>query len=74
MFYNYVFTCDTCGHEMEVPANFGDQYDAGKCRHCNDGRMIKTGESYDQEFIDEQKYNEQQDREYEERHRHDDRY
>lgn len=74
MVHNNVFTCDNCGHEIEIPASWQDGYDAGKCRECNNGSYRKTGECYDQEFVDEQKYNEQQDREYEERHRYDDRY
>ena len=74
MVHNHCFCCDNCGHEMEVPANWGEQYDAGKCRECNSGIYRRTGESYDQEWVDEQKYNEQQDREYEARHRYDDRY
>lgn len=74
MIHNFTYFCNNCGDEMEVPANLGDQYDAGKCRSCNNGKYVKSGESYDKEFLDQQKYEQQQDREYEERHRHDDRY
>jgi hypothetical protein len=74
MQHSFIFCCDNCGDEIEIPANFGDQYDAGKCKECKNGTYRKSGESYDQEFIDEERYNEQQDREYEERHRYDDRY
>jgi hypothetical protein len=50
----------------------GGDHSGEKCSRCHNGNYRKVGESYDQEWIDEQKYNEQQDREYEERHRHED--
>lgn len=74
MLHNHIFCCGNCGHEMEVPASFGQQYDAGQCRQCKEGQYQYSGETYDQEFLDEEKYNQQQDREYEERHRYDDRH
>lgn len=65
MFHNDVYKCDACGNETEVDSH----YSADRCS-CG-GTFQKVGESYDQEFVDEQRYNEQQDREYESRHRGD---
>lgn len=65
MFCNNVYKCDVCGAETEIDS----RYSAGSCS-CG-GTFQKCGEHYDQEFVDEQRYNERQDREYEARHRHD---
>ena len=64
MYCNNIYKCGICGREIELP----EDYLAGSC--CGK-EMVYVGESYDQEFIDEQRYNEQQDREYEARHRND---
>jgi hypothetical protein len=63
MYHNDLYVCDSCGRETEVPS----EHSAGSCS-CG-GTYCKVGEHYDQEFVDEQRYNEQQDREYESRHR-----
>ena len=39
--------------------------------NCETGHYKKCGESYDKEWLDEQKYNREQDEEYERRHRND---
>jgi hypothetical protein len=65
MFCRDIYKCDSCGSETEVDSN----YSAGRCS-CG-GTYQQCGQTYDQEFVDEQRYNEQQDREYETRHRHD---
>lgn len=72
MINNNVYTCDSCGHEKEIPANWGD-HNGEKCNSCKEGQYRKTGEAYDQEWVEEERYNKQQDEEYERRHRHDDR-
>lgn len=71
MKHSFIYACDNCGHEIEAPF---DNYDPGKCSQCHEGKYHQCGESYDQEYVDEIKYREQQDREYEARHRYDDRY
>jgi len=70
MIYNIVYTCDNCKGEMEIPAHPKDnaEYNAGKCS-CG-GTYRHTGESYDQEFVEQEKYERRQDQEYEERHRY----
>ena len=65
MKHDYLYQCNLCGDKTEVDSH----YSAGNC-HCG-GTYQQYGESYDQDFVDEQKYNEQQDREYEKRHRDD---
>lgn len=72
MLHNISYKCDNCGHEKEEPSGYGNH--GGKCYQCSNGSYHQCGESYDQEWVDEQKYNQQQDREYEERHRYDDQY
>ncbi|MDD4893124.1 MAG: hypothetical protein PHH73_03910 [Candidatus Rickettsiella isopodorum] len=67
MYFANRFKCDSCGEETEN--SYYDSRDSFSCS-CG-GQFHWCGESYDQEFIDEQKYNDRQDREYEERHRHD---
>ena len=71
MYHSFTYTCDECGDQKDL-AGSGD--DGGRCHSCHNGNYRRTGESYDQEWVDEQKYNEQQDREYEERHRRHGRY
>ena len=68
MYHSFSFQCDQCGDEKDLAT---DSDDGGRCHNCSNGRYHKCGESYDQEYVDEMKYNEQQDREYEERHRND---
>lgn len=68
MYHSFRFQCDMCGDEKDLCT---DGADGGRCHECNDGHYRKCGESYDQEWVDKQKYNEQQDREYEDRHRRD---
>lgn len=68
MYHSFRFVCDQCGDEKDLAT---DGQDGGRCHNCSDGRYHQCGESYDQEWVDEQKYNEQQDREYERRHRYD---
>ncbi len=66
MYHGYSFQCDECGDQRDLAT---DSNDGGKCHRCTNGNYYKCGESYDQEYIDQRKYEEQQDREYEERHR-----
>lgn len=66
MHFGYLYKCDSCGREDELCSS-GD--DGGRCS-CG-GQYHKIGETYDQEWVDEQRYNEQQDREYKYRHRND---
>ena len=68
MYFSYVFVCDSCGDEKELAT---DSENAGRCGNCDDGYYRKCGETYDQEWIDQQKYEQGQDREYEYRHRND---
>lgn len=68
MYHQYLFRCDRCGDERELCTNADE---GGKCHNCMNGNYYKCGESYDQEYIDQKQYEEQQDREYEERHRYD---
>lgn len=70
MYHSYTYVCDACGDQKDLACS-GD--DGGRCHSCHNGKYHRSGESYDQEWVDEQKYNEQQDREYEERHRYDGR-
>jgi predicted RNA-binding Zn-ribbon protein involved in translation (DUF1610 family) len=65
MYHNDIYKCGSCGEEIQVDSH----YSAGTCA-CG-GKLQHCGESYDQEFVDEERYNEQQDREYESRHRYD---
>ena len=71
MEYNIVFVCNHCKEEIEIPSHprNSTEYSNGKCS-CG-GIYQKIGESYDQEFIDEEKYEHRQDEEYERRHRYD---
>jgi hypothetical protein len=68
MYHSYRYTCNLCGDERDLCSNSDI---AGKCHSCYNGQYQKTGESYDQEYIEQIQYEEQQDREYEERHRYD---
>lgn len=68
MYHSFTFTCDHCGDQKDLAT---DSDDGGRCHECTNGRYRKSGESYDQEYVDEMKYNIQQDKEYEERHRYD---
>lgn len=68
MHFGYLYTCNYCGDKREL---ITDDDDGGRCHVCDNGRYVKTGETYDQEWVDEQRYNEQQDREYEARHKYD---
>jgi len=68
MHFGYMYTCNSCGDERELCSNSDD---GGRCNSCDTGNYYKSGEIYDQEFLDDQRYNEQQDHEYEERHRYD---
>lgn len=70
MMHSYLFKCDSCGDEQELSTIYDD--DGGRCQECETGHYWKCGESYDQDYINEMKYREQQDQEYEERHRYDD--
>jgi hypothetical protein len=71
MYYARTYKCYDCGDERDFPAHPKDGMDSdgGECS-CG-GRYRYVGETYDQDFVEEQKYNEQQDREYEARHRYD---
>ena len=68
MYHQYHFVCNRCGDEIESDY-YCDSF--GNCNYCDNGLYIFGGESYDEEWVDEQKYNRQQDQEYEERHRYD---
>ena len=68
MYHSYSYICDVCGDSRDLATNCDN---GGRCYNCIDGTYRKSGESYDQEWVDEQKYNERMDREYEERHRYD---
>jgi len=68
MYFSYTYRCDSCGDEKDLACSSDD---GGRCHCCDDGRYHRSGECYDQEYIDQIKYEEQQDREYEERHRRD---
>ena len=68
MYHSFVFTCNSCGDEKDLAT---DSDDGGRCHSCETGHYYKTGEVYDQEFVDQEKYEAEQDREYEERHRYD---
>ena len=71
MYYANVFACDKCGDIVEVPGE-GKAYGVYHGGQCNCGGTYKySGETYDQEFVDEQEYNERQDKEYEDRHKND---
>jgi hypothetical protein len=71
MEYNKIWRCDRCSDEIETPSHpTRDNTKPGHC-HCG-GRYNFAGESYDQEFVDQMRYEQEQDREYEDRHRHDD--
>lgn len=70
MYHAFIFTCNICGDEIELCT---DSDNGGKCNSCHNGDYQKTGEVYDQDFVDQEKYEEEQDREYELRH-HNDRY
>lgn len=65
MYHTWIYQCNQCQDEVDVDAGYG----AGKCS-CG-GTYQKSGESYDQEFVDQERYYQEQDREYEDRHRHD---
>lgn len=65
MYHAIIWTCDACDEKTELPP----QQTPGRC-FCG-GTFQQTGETYDSEYVEQKKYEEQQDREYEERHRHD---
>lgn len=69
MINNSIFTCNNCGNEIELSADA--HADGDKCRECNSGTYQKSGEAYDQEWLDQQQYERDQDQEYEERHKND---
>ena len=66
MYYSKTFTCDQCGDSRDLASDFET---AGTCRSCGQGTYCKSGETYDQEWIEQQLYERQQDQEYEESHR-----
>ena len=68
MYYSNCYRCDSCGDERDLSC---DSDDGGRCMNCETGHYKKCGESYDKEWLDEQKYNREQDEEYERRHRND---
>ena len=68
MYYSITYRCDNCGDERDLA---GDGDDGGRCHSCYEGRYHRCGESYDDEYVEQKRYEEQQDREYEERHRGD---
>jgi hypothetical protein len=63
MFYEYIWECKKCGIEIELDVDC----DPGVCG-CG-GAFQKVGETYDQEFVDQERYEKDQDREYMRRHR-----
>lgn len=67
MYHSFTYQCDSCGDQRDLCTNADT---GGQCHSCINGTYHKCGESYDQEFVDQMEYEEQQDREYEERHRH----
>jgi len=67
MYFSYRYTCNVCGDQKDLAT---DSDDGGRCHSCNEGRYFRSGECYDQEWIEQQKYEERQDREYAERHRY----
>ena len=68
MFHRDIYKCDSCGHEIEAERDCNVN---GKCSSCHIGRYRFYAETYDQEFVDQEKYERQQDEEYENRHRYD---
>lgn len=68
MYHSFSFQCDMCGDEKDLAT---DSDNGGRCHECDNGTYRKCGESYDQEWVDEQKENDREDRRYEERHRND---
>lgn len=56
MYHSFRFVCDQCRDEKDLAT---DDHDGGRCYNCSNGRYHQCGESYDQEWVDEQKYNEQ---------------
>jgi hypothetical protein len=71
MHHSFEFQCDNCGDTIETPTM---DTNGELCNDCRKGHYRFSGESYDQEFVEQEKYEQQQDREYEDRHRYDDRY
>jgi len=67
MYFSYRYVCNICGDEKDLATNSDD---GGRCHECSNGTYRKCGESYDDEWVEQKRYEEQQDREYEERHRH----
>ncbi len=65
MYHANTWQCSSCGIEIEIDAPF----DVGRC-HCG-GRYGQSGECYDQEFVDQEQYYQEQDEEYERRHWYD---
>lgn len=63
MYHCNIYKCDRCGGEIEVDV----MHAAGSCS-CG-GTLQQCGESYDQEFVDQERYEREQDAEYEQRHR-----
>lgn len=62
MYHAKIWQCKGCMTKIELDA----MYDAAPC-HCGN-EMVLVGESYDQEFVDQERYERQQDYEYEKRH------
>ena len=66
MYFSHRYVCDVCGDERDLAT---DSDEGGRCHSCNSGWYKHYGESYDQEFVEQKKYEEQQDYEYERRHK-----
>ena len=65
MIYERYYKCSQCGKETTVRQEGVDNN--GMPCDCG-GAFYFSGESYDQEFVDQKRYEAEQDREYEERH------
>jgi len=66
MYFSYRYACNICGDEKDLAT---DSDDGGKCHNCDSGLYRRIGESYDQDYVDQKRYEEQQDYEYEQRHK-----
>jgi len=70
--YGKRYRCNTCGSETTSQEGLNDPSGSQVMGSCVCGGTYSfIGEEYDQDFIDQQNYERQQDREYEERHRRD---
>ena len=67
MYHSYSYQCTMCGDTKDL---VGD-CDGGKCQACSTGQYRNIGESYDNDYAEQQQYEKEQDREYENRHRYD---